>query len=70
VEPEQTPIARQRLGKHIYAATNTQATIEEPVSEQLISKHTTIGALLETVFSALSAQSGYKEESVEFRSCK
>jgi hypothetical protein len=29
VGPEQTSIARQRLGKHIPAATNTQATIEE-----------------------------------------
>jgi hypothetical protein len=29
VEPEQTSIARQRLSKHIPAATNTQAAIEE-----------------------------------------
>jgi hypothetical protein len=28
VKPEQTTIARQRLGKHIPAATNTQAKIE------------------------------------------
>jgi hypothetical protein len=29
VEPEQTSITTQRLVKHIPAATNTQATIEE-----------------------------------------
>jgi hypothetical protein len=29
MEPEQTTIVRQQLGKHIPAATNTQATIEE-----------------------------------------
>jgi hypothetical protein len=28
VETEETSIARQRLGKHFPAATNTQATIE------------------------------------------
>jgi hypothetical protein len=28
VEPEETSIARQRLGKHVPAATNTQTTIE------------------------------------------
>jgi hypothetical protein len=27
VEPEETYIARQRLGKHVPTATNTQATI-------------------------------------------
>jgi hypothetical protein len=35
----ETSIARQRLGKHVPAGTNTQATIEE---------------LLETVFSVVS----------------
>jgi hypothetical protein len=30
VEPEQRSIARQRLGKHIPAATHMQATIELP----------------------------------------
>jgi hypothetical protein len=29
MEPEQSSIARQRLGKHIPAATNIHATIEE-----------------------------------------
>jgi hypothetical protein len=62
VEPEQTFIARQRLGKHIPAATNTQATIEESVSKQRISKHTKIGVLLETMFSFWSMQSGCKEQ--------
>jgi hypothetical protein len=57
-----TSIARERLGKHILAATNTHATIEDPVSKQRIEKHTTIGVLLETVFYCRSLQSGYKEE--------
>jgi hypothetical protein len=43
-------------------ATNMHATIEEPVSKQWIGKHTTIGVLLETLFSIRSVQSGYKEE--------
>jgi hypothetical protein len=30
MEPEQTSIARQGFGKHIPAATNILATIEEP----------------------------------------
>jgi hypothetical protein len=59
---EETSIARQRLGKHISAVTNTDATIEEHVSKQRISKHTAIGVLLERVFSIRSLQSGYKEE--------
>jgi hypothetical protein len=61
VEPEQTYIATQRLGKHMRAAVNTRATIEEPVSKQRIGEHT-IGVLLETVFYVPSVQSGYKEE--------
>jgi hypothetical protein len=52
VEPEETSIARQRLGKQVSAATDTQATIEE---------------LLGTIFSLLPVQSGYKEELVENR---
>jgi hypothetical protein len=55
-------IGRQRLGKHIPAATNTLATIENPVSKQQIGTHTTIGVLLETMFSVLSVQNGYREE--------
>jgi hypothetical protein len=47
VEPEETPIAKKRLGKQVSAATDTQATIEE---------------LLGTMFSIGSVQSGYKEE--------
>jgi hypothetical protein len=35
---------------NIPAATNTQATIEEPVSKQRIGKHKKIGVLLEMVF--------------------
>jgi hypothetical protein len=38
------------------------ATIEEAISKQQASKHITIGLLLETVFSILSVQSGYKED--------
>jgi hypothetical protein len=55
VEPEKTSIARQRLGKHIPAAT------EKPISKQQIGKHTTIEVLLKNVFSLLSVQSGYKD---------
>jgi hypothetical protein len=62
VEPNETHIARQRLGKHILATTDKHATMEEPVSKQRIGKHTTIGVLLDTVFSIRSLQSGYKEE--------
>jgi hypothetical protein len=39
------PIARQRLGKHFPAATNTHATIE---------------VLLQTMFSIMSEQNIYK----------
>jgi hypothetical protein len=58
VEPEKQPllanssettfVSRQRLGKHVPAATGTHATIE---------------VLLETVFSTRSVQRGYKEDS-------
>jgi hypothetical protein len=41
---------------------NMHATIEEPVSKQWIGKHATIEALLETVFSLQSMQSGYNED--------
>jgi hypothetical protein len=47
VEPKETFIAGQRLGKQDSAATDTQATIEE---------------LLGTMFSVRSVQCGYKEE--------
>jgi hypothetical protein len=47
VEPEETSIAKQRLGKHVSAATGTQAKFEE---------------LLEIMFSILCVQSGYIEE--------
>jgi hypothetical protein len=47
MEPEETSVARQRLGKQVYAAKNTQATIEE---------------LLGMMFSLRSVQSSYKEE--------
>jgi hypothetical protein len=45
---ETTFVSRQRLSKHVPAATDMYATIE---------------ALLETVYSARSVQSGYKENS-------
>jgi hypothetical protein len=51
VEPQETSIARQRLGKHVIAATNTQATIE---------------ALLENMFSIRFVQSGYKRRELRF----
>jgi hypothetical protein len=47
MEPEETSITRQRLGKHVSAATETQATSEE---------------LLGTMFSVRSVQNGYKED--------
>jgi ParB-like chromosome segregation protein Spo0J len=60
VEPEKQPLlangseikfdSRQRLGKHVPAATDTHATIE---------------VLLETVFSTRSMQRGYKEDTAE-----
>jgi hypothetical protein len=62
VKSVETSITRQLLGKYIPAATNTHGAIEEPVSKQRIGKHTTIGVLLETVFSVRSLQSSYKEE--------
>jgi hypothetical protein len=40
-------VSRQRIGKHVPAATNTNTTIE---------------LLLETAFSIRSVQSGYKED--------
>jgi hypothetical protein len=60
VKPEETPIAKQRLGKQVSAAKDTQTTAEE---------------LLGTIFSVGSIQSGYEEEfsresAVEFRSSK
>jgi hypothetical protein len=61
VEPEKQPllangsdttfVSRQRLGKHVTAATDTHATIE---------------VLLETVVSTLSVQRVYKGEGVEY----
>jgi hypothetical protein len=56
------PVSRQRICKHIPPETNTHTTIEEPVSTKHIGKHTTIGILLETVFSVRCVKSGYKEE--------
>jgi hypothetical protein len=50
VEPEEKSIARQRLGKQITEAINTQATIEE---------------LLGTMVCIQSVQSGYKENAVK-----
>jgi hypothetical protein len=51
----------ERIGKHIPGATNTQSTIEEPVSKQRIGKHNS-GGMLQTVFSVRSVQSVYKGE--------
>jgi hypothetical protein len=42
-------VSRQRIGKHVPAATNMNRTI---------------GLLLETVFPTRSVQSGYKEENL------
>jgi hypothetical protein len=47
MEPEDTIIRKQRLGKQVSAATDTQATIEE---------------LLGTMFYIRSVQSGGEEE--------
>jgi hypothetical protein len=47
MEPEETSITRQRLGKQVSSVKDTQATIEE---------------MLETMFSIRSVQSGYKQE--------
>jgi hypothetical protein len=47
VEPGETSIAKQRLGKQVSATTDTQAKLEE---------------LFGTKFSIPSVQSGYKEE--------
>jgi hypothetical protein len=49
-----TFVSRQRLGKYVPAAMGTHATIE---------------ALLETVFSTLSVQRGYKEDNWGNREC-
>jgi hypothetical protein len=46
VEPEETSIARQRTGKEVSAATDTQKTTEE----------------LPGMFSIQSVQSGHKED--------
>jgi hypothetical protein len=51
MELEETSIARQRLGKEVSAATDTQGTIEE---------------LLGTIFSVWSMQSGYKRRKLVF----
>jgi hypothetical protein len=53
VDPEETLIARQRLGEHIRAATNTQATVE---------------VLLEMMFSIRSVQSDYNRRVLKFGS--
>jgi hypothetical protein len=50
VEPEDTLITRQRLGKQVSEATDTQETIDEALG---------------MMFSIRSVHSGYKEELVE-----
>jgi hypothetical protein len=42
MKPEGTSMVRQKLGKHFPAATNTQTSIDEPVSMQRICKYATI----------------------------
>jgi hypothetical protein len=37
------PVSKERIGKHIPAATNTHTTIEEYISKQPIGNHTTKG---------------------------
>lgn len=49
MQPEETSIARQRLGKKVSEATDMHATIE---------------AMLKTVFSTRSEQMGYKENNL------
>jgi hypothetical protein len=56
------PVSREWICKHIPVVTNMHAAIEKPISKQRVGKHTTIGVLLETVFSVWSVQSAYKEE--------
>jgi hypothetical protein len=41
---------------------NVHTTIEEPVSKQRIGKHTTIGVLLENVFSVSGAPKLYNKD--------
>jgi hypothetical protein len=48
----------------------TRSGIEEPVSKQWIGKHTTIGVLLETVFSVGAAPSLYNEDLRQLRELK
>jgi hypothetical protein len=43
------PVSRQRIGKHVPAATNTTTTLE---------------LMLETMLSTQSVQSGYKEDNL------
>jgi hypothetical protein len=59
------PFIEQQIDKHIPVATNTHATIEEPISKKGIDKHTTTGVLLETVFSVRSVQNVIKKSSFE-----
>jgi hypothetical protein len=56
------PIPREQMGKYIPVAMNIHAKKEEPISKQWMGKHTTIGVLLEIVFSLQSVQSVHKEE--------
>jgi hypothetical protein len=51
-----------RLDKQVPQVMNMHATMEEPFNKQRIGDHTKIGALLETVFSIRSVQSGYEEK--------
>jgi hypothetical protein len=53
MEPEETYFASRRLGKHVPAAKNTQATLE---------------VFLETMFSIRSVQSVYRRRKFRFRS--
>jgi hypothetical protein len=54
VESEETSIARQRFGKQVSSATDTQATTEE---------------LLGTTFSVRSMQYGYKKKGASELEC-
>jgi hypothetical protein len=46
---------REPIGKHIPAATNTHATIEEPFYKQRIGKHTTRDVVENRVFCSVLA---------------
>jgi hypothetical protein len=59
------PVSREWISKHIPTATNTHATIGEPVSKQRIGKHTTVGVVGNGVFCLVHAEWFITKSSVE-----